>query len=246
MKRDLIILFVLVLAALVFVFFPQTESTTPASPSDNPATPLIPTNLPVQPTQAGSSPSLISNSLWQEQRNERFGFGIAVPCWWEVTPMPAQGVLSSMTIRSYDEAFFLANSEKGTWLGGIAPEGAISMDITAATGIDPNLTMSQAYLQLIDTNIYMVSNVIERSVGNNLFTIFVLNNMMNPSEPASLVYVTGLAPDAILIFSTTPTQAIHSSDAQAILSSYAGAKDEPVIFPKIQPSKQLINKACEL
>lgn len=245
MKKNLTILFVLIIIVLMLILIPQLE-TSPQTSSDHSTALLTPTGLPAQPTQADSAPSIIPPLLWQEQRDERFGFGIAVPCWWEVTPMPLEGFIASMTIRSYDEAFFLANSAKGVWLGGVAPEGAISMDITAATGIDPTLTTTEAYLQLVDANIYTVNNVIEKSVGNNAFTIIILKNKLNTTEPDSLVYITGLAPNAILIFSTTPTQAIHSSDAQAILSSYAGTQDEPITFPKIPPSRPLINKACEL
>jgi hypothetical protein len=245
MKKNLIILFVLVLAALAFIFIPQMDST-PAQPADDIATPLSATEMPAQPTQADSSPSVVDSLLWTEHRNERFGFGIAVPCWWEVTPMPAEGFIASMTLRSYDEAFFLANSEKGVWFGGVAPEGAVSIDITAATNIDANLSLTKAYLQLIDTNTYTINNVVERSVGSNPFTIFVLQNLINPTEAGNIVYATRLAPNAMLVFSTTPAQAIQSIDVQAILSSYAAVAEEPITFPRIQPSKPLMNKSCEL
>lgn len=200
-----------------------------------------------QPTLAQPAPQeeAVSGAvLWREVRNERFGFGIAVPCWWEITPMPADGVISSMTIRSFDEAFFAANSEKGVWLGGVPPQGAVSMDITAATGMDPSVNITDSYAQLVDGTLYSIIHSQERTIGENLFTVITLQNLINENEAPSVVHVSGLSPDTILIFSVYPVDAIRNSDVQAILASYAGTSAEAINLPKIPPQPALTNKAC--
>jgi hypothetical protein len=218
--------------ALLTSCAPQADATPPASST---------TALPTQ-----SNPIFNPDPawLWTEVRDERFGFGIAMPCWWQIAPMPAEGVIATMTIRNYDEPFFLANSDSGTWKGGRPPQGVMSMDITAATGIDPTLSIVDAYLQLVDTATYAVLTTQEKNIGGRTYTVVALKNQINPSEPASVVYLKGLTPDSILIFRAFPTEAIFSADAQAIFSSFAGVPDEEVVFPDFIPSPALINVAC--
>jgi hypothetical protein len=196
------------------------------------------------PTQSESifqpSPSI----LWTEIRDERFGFGFAMPCWWQFTEMPAEGILSTMTIRNYDDNFFIRNSENGVWKGGRPPQGVMSMDITVATGIDPTLSMVDAYLTLVDTETYSVLSTQERNISDRVYTVVALKSQINPSEQASIVYLKGLTPDSILIFSTYPTEAIFSSDAQLIFGSFASVEDEAVILPDVIPAPAVINMAC--
>ncbi|MDL1941807.1 hypothetical protein FBQ99_05610 [Chloroflexi bacterium CFX2] len=213
------------------------------APTPSTAAPLPSTDEAAPPTQAESNPSAL---LWKEVRNERYGFGIAVPCWWEVTPMPAEGVIASMTIRSYDEAFFAANSERGEWIGGVPPQGAVSMDITAATGMDPSLTVTDSYAQLIDGTSYSIIHSQERALGKNRFTVITLKSFINENAPPSIVYISSLSPDTILIFSVIPVDALYSDDVQAILSSYAAANSDPVTMPKIPPGPALIEKSCPI
>lgn len=241
MKKNLSILILFIVLAIILIWIPNLSDS-----SDSSNTPLTTTGLPVQPTSADSSASIVDSLFWIEQRNERFGFGIATPCWWEVTPMPAEGVISSMTVRNFDEAFFLANSDKGAWLGGIPPKDVVSIDITVATDIDLTQTLAKSFLQLVDTNTYSINNAIDRTIGNNTFTIVVLENVNNPSEPNSVIYLTSLEPNALVIFSATPPQAIQSNDVQAILSSFAASADELVKFPQVAPEEPLINKPCDL
>ncbi|MBL8051105.1 MAG: hypothetical protein JNM46_07775 [Anaerolineales bacterium] len=226
----LILIFVLLIACA-----PQTESAN-ATPLASGATAL--------PTQSESIFSPSATLLWTEVRDERFGFGFAMPCWWQFTEMPAEGILSTMTIRNYDDNFFIRNSEEGVWKGGRPPQGVMSMDITVATGIDPTLSMVDAYLTLVDTATYSVLSTQEKNISDRVYTVVALKNQINPSEQASVVYLKGLTPDSILIFSTYPTEAIFSNDAQVIFGSFASVQDEAVILPEVLPAPALINLAC--
>lgn len=223
--------------ALLSACTPQTESAI--------ATPLT-TGGTALPTQ---SESIFINSptiLWTELRDERFGFGIAVPCWWQVTSMPAEGIIATMTVRNYDEQFFLAHSEKGAWKGGRPPQGVMSMDITAATGIDPSLSMLDAYLQYVDTSTYAVLSTQEKIINDKVYSVVAMKNQINPNEPASVVYLKGLTPDSILIFRAFPTEAIFSADALSILGSFASVPDETIVLPNVMPSPALIGAACAI
>lgn len=211
--------------------------------ADITATPLSSgeTALPPQPESSFQpSPTI----LWKEVRHERFGFGVAVPCWWEVTEMPVEGILSTMTIRNYNNPFLATYSENGVWKGGKPPQGAMSMDITVATGIDPALSMLDAYLTLVDTSTYSVLDTQEKNISDRVYTVVVLKNQVNPSEPSIVAYLKGSSPDSILIFSTSPTEAIFSTDAQLIFGSFANAQDEAIILPEVLPAPAIINMAC--
>jgi hypothetical protein len=118
------------------------------------------------------------------------------------------------------------------------------MDITVATGIDPTLSMVDAYLTLVDTETYSVLSTQERNISDRVYTVVALKSQINPSEQASIVYLKGLTPDSILIFSTYPTEAIFSSDAQLIFGSFASVEDEAVILPDVIPAPAVINMAC--
>jgi hypothetical protein len=74
---------------------------------------------------------------WIKLRDARYGYGLAVPCYWTVYPTPPQGNYAAMSMRSYDDAYFMAHSEKGGWIGGKRPEGAVSMDMVVIEGIKP-------------------------------------------------------------------------------------------------------------
>lgn len=231
-------LYKIFLLALIFLTACSPQATPTASPPDVSETDSA--------TEQNSSRDPSTAWLWKEIRDERFGFGLAVPCWWEVTDMPADGIIASMTVRNYDEAFFTKYSDKGSWIGGNPPQGVISMDITAVTGIDPTLSLEEAYLTSVDSSTYTVTSSQEKDINGRIYTVIALKNQKNQSEPTSIVYIKGLAPDTILIFSTTPNEAMFSNDAQAIFSSFSSVPDEEIVIPQLLPSNALINVACPL
>lgn len=196
------------------------------------------------PTQSESILQPSPTWLWSEIRDERFGFGLAIPCWWQYTKMPAEGILSTMTIRNYDDDFYATYSENGVWKGGRAPQGVISMDITVASDIDPALSLVDAYLTLIDTETYSVVSTQDRNISDNIYTVVALKNQNNPNEQTSVIYLKGLTPDSILIFKSYPTEAIFSTDAQVILGTFASAQEQEVVLPEVMPAPALISAAC--
>ena len=64
-----------------------------------------------QPTSPpGADP--IWTSSWTEYRDERYGYGLAVPCHWVQLPPPLEGNFATLTVLSYDEQFRAQNSER--------------------------------------------------------------------------------------------------------------------------------------
>lgn len=213
------------------------ETTSPSA-----ATVEVPTPI------AGSTPSFVLSdprAYWKEFREPRFGFGIVIPCWWQVTPMPVDGEVSTMNIRNYDDAYFLKYSENGTWKGGTPPQGVISIDITALS-IDPNLSIEEAYMQRVDPNTTELVSAKERNFGNNTYTVITIRNKTSPNYPALTVYAIGLNSNTMLAFIAYPPQEFSASDVQAILASFAGNKAQSVTVPEVAPSPALSDMSCPI
>lgn len=115
-------------------------------PTESPTT--ASTEAEAQPTATEAPP----HPSWVELRDAAFGHGISLPSWWTVIPTPGQGVIATMTIQSYDEAFFNANSARGVWVGGHYPEGAFKMDWIGVTQMDPALTTQAALEPLLQND----------------------------------------------------------------------------------------------
>ncbi|MBN8581652.1 MAG: hypothetical protein J0L96_13350 [Anaerolineae bacterium] len=181
--------------------------------------------------------------FWLELRETRFGFGLVIPCWWQVDGMPAEGNVSTMTLSNFDDAFFKEYSKDGDWIGGVPPQGVMSMTITAAVA-DPSLSDADAYLSYVDPATTEVVASQSQNFGTNAYTVLTLKNKQNPNLAALSVYVTRLAPDTILVFNSYPPETIVSSDFAAILSSYARTESIPVTFPSYAPQPALGDLIC--
>ena len=86
-----------------------------------------------------------ANGAWVEYRDPRYGIGLAYPCWWVMYPIPAEGSGAALSLRSFDEDYFRANSVKGQWKDGVAPEGVYAADFLVFEGIDPAASNADAY-----------------------------------------------------------------------------------------------------
>ncbi|MBL7942525.1 MAG: hypothetical protein JNM00_07150, partial [Flavobacteriales bacterium] len=144
--------------------------------------------------------------LWSELRETRFGFGLAIPCWWIVEGMPPEGDVSTMSIQNFDDIFFNEYSENGEWIGGVPPQGVMYMEITAAI-TDATLTDEQAYLKYVDPATTELAASQPRKFGANTFTVLTLRNKQIQNAGLS-VYVTRLDPQTILSFVSYPPSTI--------------------------------------
>ncbi len=186
-----------------------------------------------------------ASPMWKETRQAGTGIGFAVPCGWIVGEMPAEGGIRSQTMRSYDEAFFAANSEKGDWKGGVWPGGAYKLDLTLVESVDPNLSSFEAYGKLVDPSMESVSGGADVLLGANTWTEVVVKSLLHPDQPATKVYVLRLAPDRLLMAAAFPLgTAIDSPDVQAILTSFVLSSEQAVALPQITPHSQLSATGC--
>lgn len=186
-----------------------------------------------------------ANALWKEIRQAGVGIGFAVPCGWDVGDMPAEGAIRSQTMRSYDEAFFAAHSEKGDWKGGVWPEGAYKLDLTLVESVDPGLSTFEVYGKLVDPSLESLSGGEEVHLGANTWTEIVVKSVLHPEQPATKVYVHRLAPDRLLIAAAYPLgTAMDNPDVQAILASMVMGSEQAVALPQAAPQHPLTSAAC--
>lgn len=192
------------------------------------------------------TPKPVETSLWREVRDPGTGFGFALPCWW-VTYMPSADALTyAITVASYDENYFRANSVKGQWLGGKPPNGAYKLDFFVDTQIDANLSDEAAVRQELTSDLDAVDLVQERPVGNHSALLAVQSNRDNPTATGT-VYAFRLSPTSMLMVSAISDSDLTDPIIQAILYSLALSPEEPVQLPTIDPGPALIAEpaACQ-
>jgi len=167
---------------------------------------------------------------WVPYWDDRYGYGLAVPCWWVVEP----GIL-----RSYDDAFYAVYSNKSGWIG-TAPAGAVKIDLAVIEGIDPNAATEDAILNQIGLSKEDIVSI--QSVDVNGHIAFLVEFQHTNFSPVAVnkSYYFRLAPDKLMMFNAYPADRLESGDAQAILYSIALSKDESIAMPAAPPAPPLI------
>jgi len=181
--------------------------------------------------------------LWTGYRDERYGIGLAFPCWWAFTPMPTEGYGGAMTLRSFNEDYFRAHSTKGNWNGDIPPEGVFALDVGVFEGFDPAMSIVDAWATVTDPTMSVIVASEERAIGQNTATVIQLQNVNNSSELPFTMYLYRLAPDKILFVSPLFQDRLEASDIQEILKSLA-LPGQPIQVPTVAPHEPLIPAAC--
>ena len=199
-----------------------------------------PQSVPTQTEPAPQSEQPISTA-WKAVRDQRYGFGLALPCWWIVHPIPEGGFGGAMTIYNYDDAYFNANSTKGFWDW---PNGTLKMDVIVMEGVEPANSDIDGYMQFSDPTMERVEAAESKQFGSHNATVASLVNVDNPNSPVTKVYFFRLAPDKLLMVNPVPQTIIDTPDFQAILASIALTPDEQVILPTIAPAPALIDASC--
>ena len=189
---------------------------------------------------APATETLVPNASWIELRDSVYEYGIAIPCWWWVIPPPAGGVASAMTLHSYDEAYFQANSTKGWWSTGDFPPGAFKMDIGDWPVEDPSLSTLDAAIAAFASDEQEVASAEEVTIGRNPAVDLGTRSTVNPDNVGRMI-VFRLRPDTLLFASAYPLSAYDSPDIQGLLESLALAPGEPINVPTYPPSEPLID-----
>lgn len=210
--------------------------------TEMPAPVLTEEQLPVpSQTEPAPQPELPVTTAWKAVRDARYGFGLAVPCWWLVSPIPEGGFGGVMTITNYDEAYFMANSNKGYWDW---PNGALKLDVVVMEGIDPVKSAADAYMQFVDPTMTGLVSAESQLIGQNTITVVTLANLVNTSDPHTMVFIHRLAPDKLFMVVPIPQTIIETPDFQALLASIVLTPDEQVALPSIIPAPALIDAPC--
>lgn len=227
----------LLLAALI-------SACAPSVPAAEEAPPFAVTEAPL-PTGPQTEPPLQSeqpvSTAWKTVRDERYGFGLAVPCWWLVSPIPAEGSFGVMTIKNFDQAYFNANSSKGFWEW---PNGTLKLDVMITGGIDPAKSDTDAFMQFVDPTTTGLVSAEQQQFGAHTATVMTFSNLVNTSDLDEKLFIFRLAPDKLLTVAPVPQNIIDTPDFQAILASVVLSPDEQVTLPAITPAPALIEASC--
>ena len=233
---------ILVLSTLLGACVPQAPPQ-PALPETQPVETLLPESAPPTEVVPAAETQPVS-ILWTGYRDERYGIGLAFPCWWAFTPMPTEGYGGAMTLRSFDEDYFRAHSTKGNWNDSVPPEGVFALDIGVFEGFDPAMSIVDAWATVTDPTMSVIVTSEERMIGQNQATVIQLQNVNNSSEPPFTMYLYRLAPDKILMVSPLFQDRLDANDIQGILTSLSLSPDVPIQVPTVAPHEPLIPAAC--
>jgi hypothetical protein len=214
---------------------PDNDSTNVVDTQEPTAEVGLPTEEIPSPTE---EPGEDFSHLWIEYWDPKYGYGLALPAHWIVSPTPLEGDGGVMVSRSYDEEFFMANSVKGNWTGGQAPLGAVKVDFVGFEGVLPEQSVEIAINQFLSQEQSITLSIEEVTIGNH--TAYIINqaNRYDPNETWYTVAFR-IQPEVILLVAAYPLGAIESQDVQGILESISFSKSKPIVKPTFAPHPPL-------
>jgi len=178
--------------------------------------------------------------LWVEYWNPVFNYGLALPAHWEVSTEQVGGF---MITKSYDQEYFEANSIKGWWIGGEAPEGVVKLDFVPFEGIVPEQSLATAISNILgaDPSMTVVLTAEEITIGDH-DAVRITTARPDDLEDTTSNIAFRLSPEVILLVAAYPDSAHNSSDVQTILSTLVLDKSTPIIKPTTAPHPPLTVK----
>ena len=215
---------------------PQVETLTKAAPNTvAPAESLMPAVSQSTTVEAPPSTAIPHSPLWTQYRDPRFGYGLALPCYWNIYPTD-KDYDGSPSISSYDEAFFFANATKGQWNDGVWPEGAVKFNAFVSEAFDPALSLKEAVQQVLNNNDFgTVKSLDEVTLGANTAMQLTREDQGDPNLP-DRGYFFRFSPDRLLYLSVNPRQALETADVQNVLTSLAFTPQDQIAIPSTPPS----------
>ncbi len=191
------------------------------------------TEAPVTEAPATEAPA--PHPAWVEYRDARYGYGIAVPCYWPIIPTPLEGFAATMTMHSYTEEYFAANSERGEWLGGIWPDGALKADVIVWENVPAEQTLVEFLTAGFESDTQEITATEEVTFG--LHPALVAHTLTTFGE--GLVALFRISPDRVLMFVPFPPERFENPDMLLVLASLALTADEAVTLPTVAPGAPL-------
>jgi hypothetical protein len=231
-------------AAILLIAFSINGCGQVATPK-NPALPTAAETAPPPPASTNTVVPIqvteLTPTVWKEVRDERFGFGIAVPCWWLIMPITPGGIGGTMIIKNYDDAYFNAHSNKGFWDW---PNGTLKLDVIIFEGADPSKSDAEAYMANVDPTMEGLVSVETQQTGSHTATVLTLTNLINTNDPNSRVFIYRFVQNKLLLINPVPQSIIDTPDFQALLSSIVLSPEEQINLPTITPAPALIDASC--
>jgi|GEM_PF-6933645 len=222
-----------ILISLLTIFLAAACSPLQQTPTPQAITPLEQTPPVLTEESAPVPQAEFPSAAWKEVRDARYGFGLAVPCWWLVSPIPPEGFGGVMGPTNYDEAYFMANSQKGFWDW---PNGTLKIDVVVMKNINSALSDTDAYMAMVDTSMEGLVASETKQTGTHTTTVLTIQNQINQNDPPIRIFLYRLAPDKLIMLNPMPQSIIDTPDFQAILSSIALTPQETVSIPTSAPA----------
>ncbi|MBN1668830.1 MAG: hypothetical protein JW862_17190 [Anaerolineales bacterium] len=218
---------------------PDTQAEGPAAADvQQDVVPLVPASpTPVET----ATPEMAEDfsSLWMAYRDARYGYGVALPAHWSVYPTPAEGFNGTMSTASYDEAYYWANSNKGDWIGGQPPEGAVKLDFTTIEESYAGLTLAQAVTDILGRDELTVVLGTEEVSYAGQAAVQVTTSRPDSLEQSTTSVAFRLPSDFVLLVTPLPSNALQLADVQAILNSLVLSPETEVVLPTSAPHPPL-------
>ena len=171
--------------------------------------------------------------LWVEYWNPVFNYGIALPAHWEVETENEGGF---MITKSYDQEFSNANSIKGNWIGGQAPEGAVKLDFVGIEDVVPEKSLEVAISDFLgsdpETSVLLSTEV--KTIGSQEALLVTTARPSNLDDTTTSIAFR-LSPETILLVAAYPNHELFSEDVQTILSTLVPDKSKAIIKPTRAP-----------
>ncbi len=217
------------------------SSATPESPNMlvTPTPVSAPTVTPLPDSAAlsdsgSSSPTPDWPYPWMTYRDVRYNYGMAIPCYWTINPSPLDGYSAAMTMHSYTEAYFLANSQKGYWEW---PDGAMKIDWVVFEGVPPAQSTADALATFLVNEDQYIESTAEITVGETpaLKIVTVSTMRGDPESFTSIIF--RMESDKLLMFNVVPNDRLDNPIIQAILASYTAPTDDTIPVPQISPGE---------
>lgn len=196
--------------------------------------------MPFSTAGSGAQPAPAPSPQWITYRDSRFGYSLALPCQWGVLPTPPEGNYATLTLRSYDDAYYVEHSAKGFWQNGQWPDGAMKMDMVVIEDIPSDQTLDEAARGVLEDSEFTTLETVDALVvGAHQAVSAVTVGINDPTEKHTTVFFRP-APDKVLLVSVAPEPAWTSGDIQAVLNSLTFAPEAEVALPAYAPSAPII------
>ena len=137
-----------------------------------------------------------------------------------------------------------ANSIKGNWIGGQAPEDAVKLDFVPFDEIVPEQSLEAAISEILgaDPEMTVVLSIEVKTIGDHEAVLVTTARPHNLDDTITSIAFR-LSPETILLVAAYPNSGLYSNDVQIILNSLVLEKSTPIIKPITAPHPPLTVKS---